>query len=117
MSELQPFLVRCRDGTRVVTTKPLVLGGRNGRQRRSLGDRPNCCQSCRAAQKRMDNQLTFEEYHQELVELAPPQNAVQPDRTVGRLFDLGEEEKWRRKKLTNCIDECDHPSWISGYFF
>ncbi|EGT45255.1 hypothetical protein CAEBREN_21991 [Caenorhabditis brenneri] len=30
MSELQPLLVRCRDGI-------LVLGGRNGRQRRCLG--------------------------------------------------------------------------------
>ncbi|CAL2048513.1 unnamed protein product [Caenorhabditis brenneri] len=37
MSELQPLLIRCRDGTRFVTTKPLVLGGRNGKERRCLG--------------------------------------------------------------------------------
>ncbi|EGT60078.1 hypothetical protein CAEBREN_13781 [Caenorhabditis brenneri] len=52
------------------------------------------------AKHQEDNQMNIEEYQQneELVELAPPQNEVQPDHTteeamfiVGRLFDLGQE--------------------------
>ncbi|EGT39353.1 hypothetical protein CAEBREN_22933 [Caenorhabditis brenneri] len=51
------------------------------------------------AEHQENNQLNFEEYQQneDLIELAPPQNAVEPNVMdeaafiVGRLFDLGEE--------------------------